>query len=133
MLNFLGGKDGDLSGMVQSLMQEAGGLQGVKAKLDSAGLGNAVNSWVGTGANDEVDGDQLADALGRDKMQGLADKSGMDLKKITPLVAAFLPQIIDMLTPDGDESGADEKINDKQGLDGLLGNVLKGGLGKFFG
>lgn len=133
MLNFFGNKDVDMAGMVQSLLQEAGGLQGVKAKLESAGLGDAFSSWTGTGSNDAVDSERLADALGRDKLEGLAAQSGLDLGKIIPMVAAFLPQLIDMLTPDGDEAGADDRINDRQGLDGMLGDVLKGGLGKLFG
>lgn len=133
MLNFFGNKDVDMAGMVQSLLQEAGGLQGVKTKLESAGLGDAVSSWIGIGSNDAVDGERLADALGRDKLEGLAAQSGLDLGKIIPMVAAFLPQLIDMLTPDGDEAGADDRINDRQGLDGMLGDVLKGGLGKLFG
>lgn len=131
MFNFFGNQD--MAGMVQSLLQEAGGLQGVKGKLESAGLGEAVMSWIGTGANSEVDAEQLADALGRDKLEGLAAKSGIDLQKVIPLLAAFLPLLIDKLTPDGDEAGADDRINDRDNLDGLLGDVLKGGLGRLFG
>jgi uncharacterized protein YidB (DUF937 family) len=131
MFNLFGNKD--MAGMVQSLMQEAGGLEGLKAKLQSAGLGDAVGSWIGTGPNQPVDGDRLADALGRDKLEGLAAKSGIDLQKLIPLISMFLPQLIDMLTPDGDEAGAEARINDRKGLDGILGDVLKGGLGKLFG
>jgi uncharacterized protein YidB (DUF937 family) len=133
MFNLFGGKNADLGGMVQSLMKEAGGLQGLKGTLESAGLGDAMNSWIGTGENQVVDDNQLADALGRDKIEKMAAEKGVDLKKILPLLATFLPLIIDKLTPDGDEAGADARIDDKQGLDDLMRDVLKSGLGKLFG
>ena len=133
MFNLFGGKDADLGGMVQSLMKEAGGLQGLKGTLESAGLGDAMSSWIGTGDNQEVEENQLADALGRDKIEKLAGEKGIDLKKLLPLLATFLPLIIDKLTPGGDEAAADAKIDDRQGLDDLMGDVLKSGLGKLFG
>lgn len=127
------GKDnGDLVGMAQNLIKDNGGLEGLKAKLDGAGLGDAIGSWIGTGDNQAVDGQQLAGALGQDQVQGLADKTGLDLSKMLPMLAAMLPLLIDKLTPDGDEAGADDRLADQGGLQDMLGGLLKGGLGGLF-
>ena len=53
--------------------------------------------------------------------------SGLDIAKLLPLLAMFLPQIIDMLTPDGKEP--DGGLNRAAGgadLGGLLGGLLGG-------
>lgn len=119
--------------MAQDLIQKNGGLQGLKGKLEGAGLGDAIGSWIGTGENQAVDGQQLAGALGQDQVQGFADKMGMDVSKLIPMLAMMLPQLIDQVTPDGDEAGADDKLGDKESLQGMLGGLLKGGLGGLFG
>ena len=119
--------------MAQELMQKNGGLAGLKGKLDGAGLGDAIGSWIGTGENQEVDANQLAGALGQDQIQGLADKAGLDVGKLLPMLSTLLPQIIDKITPDGDEAGADAKLADKDSLQGTLDGLLKGGLGNLLG
>jgi hypothetical protein len=63
-------------------------------------------------------------------MQRLSAKSGLDIGALLPLLAAFLPQIINMLTPDG--SVPDGGLNGAaQGgglgdLGGMLGGLLGG-------
>ena len=47
-----------------------------------------------------VDPQRLGQALGPDTVQQLSAGSGIDIGKLLPLLAMFLPQIIDMLTPD---------------------------------
>jgi uncharacterized protein YidB (DUF937 family) len=128
------GKDsGDLVGLAQNLIKDNGGLQGLKGKLEGAGLGDAISSWIGTGENQPVEGQQLAGALGPDQIQGLADKLGLDVGKLLPMLTTLLPQLIDKVTPDGDESGADEKLGDTDGMQDMLGGLLKGGLGGLLG
>ena len=91
-----------LSGLQHAVQQE-GGLDGLMGKLRDAGLGDQVDSWVATGQNQSIDADQLGRALGPDMTQRLSAGSGIDIASLLPLLAAFLPQIIDMLTPDGKE------------------------------
>ena len=54
-----------------------GGLGGLIAKFQQAGLGDVVGSWVGGGQNQPVSGEQLTDVLGADTMAGLAEKLGV--------------------------------------------------------
>ena len=118
-----------IAGLDQAI-QGAGGLDGVLAKLRAGGLDDEVDSWVSTGTNAEVEPDRLASALGPDTVQKLSAGSGLDVKQLLPLLAMFLPQIINALTPKGQvPSGG---LNGATGgglgdLGGILGGVLGGG------
>jgi uncharacterized protein YidB (DUF937 family) len=91
----------DAMGMVNDLLQQSGGLSGLLDKFQSNGLGEAAQSWVGTGANLPVSGDQVSQALGGDALAGLAAKFGGSSPELAQLVAQFLPLIVDKLTPNG--------------------------------
>lgn len=112
-----------LSGLQHAVQQE-GGLDGLMTKLRAAGLGDQVDSWVSTGQNQPVSPDQLSQALGPETVQKLSSSSGLDVTKLLPLLAAFLPQIIDMLTPDGQEPAGGLTGQGMPDLGGLLGGIL---------
>jgi uncharacterized protein YidB (DUF937 family) len=118
-----------LSGLSSAVADE-GGLDSLVGKLRDAGMGDQVDSWIGGGPNQQIDPQALGAALGDDEMQRLSAKSGLDIGALLPLLAAFLPQIINMLTPDG--SVPDGGLNGAaQGgglgdLGGMLGGLLGG-------
>ena len=87
--------------LVSSLLNNAGGLQGLLVKLQSAGLGEAAQSWVGTGANQPVNPDQLGQALGPDLMGMIAAQLGGNRDQASSTLADLLPGLIDQLTPQG--------------------------------
>lgn len=127
-----GGTDAtETSGGVQlaSALEAQGGIDGLLEKLRGAGLGDQVDSWIGTGANQPLDPQQLKAAIGDDGAQRLAGATGLDLSALLPMLAAFLPQIIDMLTPDGNVPAGG--LNGAAGSGGLpdLGGLLGGVLG----
>lgn len=110
-------------------LEAQGGVDGLLAKLREAGLGDQVDSWISTGPNQPIDPQQLRSAIGDDGAQRLAGATGLDLSALLPMLAAFLPQIIDMLTPDGTVpagglNGA--TVAGLPDLGGLLGGVLGG-------
>ena len=117
-----------LSGLQHAVQQE-GGLDGLMGKLRDAGLGDQVDSWVATGQNQSIDADQLGRALGPDMTQRLSAGSGIDIASLLPLLAAFLPQIIDMLTPDGKEPAGGLTGQGMPDLGGLLGGLTGGTAG----
>ena len=113
-------------------IQQSGGLDALVGKLRQGGLGTEVDSWVSTGANDPVDPQRLGQALGPDTVQQLSAGSGIDMGSLLPLLAMFLPQIIDMLTKGGSTpaGGLDEAARTgSPDLGGLLGGLLGGALG----
>jgi uncharacterized protein YidB (DUF937 family) len=105
MLGSLGGATGsgggDVAGAIGALAGSEGGLEGLLSQLSSAGLGDQVQSWVGTGPNQPVDPDQLASALGPEKVSQLSSQTGIDIGSLLPMLAAALPTIINALTPNG--------------------------------
>jgi len=72
-----------------------GGLGGLMAKFQQAGLGDAANSWVGSGENQAVTGDQMSSALGEGTMADLAAKLGMSQGDAAGSLANMLPGLID--------------------------------------
>lgn len=110
-----------------SAVQDEGGLDALLGKLQGSGLGGQVDSWVGGGPNEPVDPQQLGAALGDDEVQRLSAKSGIDIGALLPLLAAFLPQIINMLTPQGKvpEGGLNGAAEGQMpDLGGLLGGLM---------
>ena len=90
---------------------QTGGFAGLVEMFKSKGLGDDVSSWISTGENQPVSGDQLANALGSDTIQGIAQKFGISGTDASSALSELLPQLIDKLTPEGTvpESGLLER------------------------
>ena len=114
-----------LAGLQQAVQQE-GGIDALLGKLKDGGLGAQVDSWVGTG-DQPVDPAALGQALGPDTVQRLSSGSGIDIGQLLPLLATFLPQIVDMLTPHGSvPSGGLGQAASGMDLGSVLGGLLGG-------
>ncbi len=97
-----GSQKNSLMELATSVIQsQPGGLGGLIQKFQSAGLGDHANSWVGTGANQPVSGDQVSGALGSANIAAMAQKLGINPQVASAGLAALLPVIIDQLTPKG--------------------------------
>ena len=111
---------------VQQLIDQHGGVDGLLQKLRDGGLGRQVDTWVSTGSNAPVEPQQLANALGPDTVQQLSASSGLSIQSLLPMLAAFLPLLINHLTPSGQAPKPGEAANQPD-LGGLLGGLLGGG------
>jgi uncharacterized protein YidB (DUF937 family) len=100
-----------------------GGLGGIMAKFQQAGLGDVVGSWVGSGQNQPVSGDQLTNVLGADTMAGLAEKLGMSQGDAAGQLSNILPGLIDKLTPNGAAPAGG--LGNAGDLMGMLGGLLQ--------
>jgi uncharacterized protein YidB (DUF937 family) len=101
----------------------AGGLGGLGALLQqfqAAGLGEQVNSWVGTGQNLPVSAEQLQGAFGADQMSQMAEKMGLSTGDLGAQLSQMLPQVVDQLTPNGQMPSGD-----LGNLGDLLGGLLR--------
>ena len=87
--------------VVNKLINDHGGLQGVMTTLQQRGLGGAVESWMGTGANQALTPDQVHQALGADKINELAQHAGVTPREVSTHLANTLPTMVDKLTPNG--------------------------------
>jgi uncharacterized protein YidB (DUF937 family) len=78
-----------------------GGLGDLMKQLQQGGLGDAANSWVGSGSNKQVSPGDLSKALGADQLEQLSSQSGMSRDELLQGLSQYLPQVVDHLTPNG--------------------------------
>lgn len=81
--------------------KSGGGLGGFLERFNAEGLSGVTSSWVNSGANTSISGEQLESALGRKTIQDVADKTGIDYETATSATAFMLPRVVDNLTPEG--------------------------------
>jgi uncharacterized protein YidB (DUF937 family) len=99
-----------------------GGLEGIVAKFQQGGMGEVVQSWVGTGGNLPISADQIQSVLGSEQVAGLTKAMGIDSSQL----AHALPGLIDHLTPGGQLP--------QGGIGDILGQAMNsGGLGNMLG
>ncbi len=116
-----GDKKDDLMSSVMGLLGGSGGLSGLVSQFASKGIGDVIGSWVGTGKNLPVSGDQLKSALGEDTIKNIASKLGMDSNAVTSQLSNLLPDAVDKLTPDGKVPEGDIMSQASDLLGGLFG------------
>jgi uncharacterized protein YidB (DUF937 family) len=92
---------GEMATVVNSFIQQHGGVQGIVAQLEKQGLGPTVQSWIGTGANQPISPDQVHQAFGGGTLTQLAAKLGMNPQELAQKLSQVLPTAIDKLTPEG--------------------------------
>ena len=132
MLGGLGGSNPLLKMLLPMLMgggalgSKLGGLSGLLSKFQGAGMGGKVNSWVGTGANEPLTGDEVQQALGDDVINEMSQESGLPAHEVKGGLAGMLPGLVDKLSPSGSMPGADQ-------LGGLVKGLDLGSLTKMFG
>jgi uncharacterized protein YidB (DUF937 family) len=78
-----------------------GGLGGLLEKLQSAGHGETVKSWLGPGQNQPIEPGQLGSALGQKNIGAAAQQAGVSEQEFLSQLAQVLPQFVDKLTPNG--------------------------------
>ena len=87
--------------VVNRIVEQHGGLQGLVSEFEKNGLGPTVRSWVATGPNHPISPVEVQKALGPDLLQQLAEKSGLSVQELTQKLSQVLPQAVDTLTPNG--------------------------------
>ena len=78
-----------------------GGLNAIVAKLQQAGLGDQVKSWLGNRQNLPITAEQLQQVLGNDTVKQLAAKYNIPVDQISQILAQQLPKAVDHASPDG--------------------------------
>ena len=113
--SLLGKGDGGSASVPEALLaavgNQEGGLGGLVQRFESAGLGNTISSWIGTGENQPVSPDALHSILGSDIVQQIAAKTGLPIEQLLPLIAQHLPQLVDGMTPSGEVPSEGSLLN----------------------
>lgn len=92
------------------MLQQNGGLSGVIEKLRGAGLGKHASSWVSTGDNLPVTGEQLQQALGSGELAQLASRFGLTPGQASQGLAEVLPEVVNHMTPTGEIPANDHDL-----------------------
>lgn len=79
-----------------------GGFTGFFDRFRTADLGDKVSSWITSGDNKPISGEELESALGTENFNLAAKNAGVDQKTASSAMAFMVPQVVDKLTPDGE-------------------------------
>jgi uncharacterized protein YidB (DUF937 family) len=123
-----GGQADLLAGVIGMLGAggQGGGLAALVQKFQQAGLGDVVASWIASGPNKPISGEQLGQVLGSDALGGVAQQAGMNGNELMGQLAQLLPVLVDQLTPDGKLPDAGQlSSGGMENLANLLGGSLK--------
>ncbi|MEP6853419.1 MAG: YidB family protein [bacterium] len=109
--------------LVQSVLKvaqsQSGGLGGLLSKFTSGGnpaVADKAQSWIGTGQNQQISGDEVEQTVGSDTVAAVAQDAGVSHDEAKQGLSAMLPQLVDKLSPNG-------QLPDLGSLSGGLGNL----------
>jgi uncharacterized protein YidB (DUF937 family) len=99
------GLEGVLAGLGKTV-GDAGGLLGgglgeLVDQFRKNGVGEAADSWVRTGPNQEIAPPQVKKAIGDDVLDALAQQTGLSKDEILKRLSRELPTAVDRYTPNG--------------------------------
>ena len=77
------------------------GLGGLIKQFQQKGFGDTIDTWVNTGANQDISSGEVSDALGRDVVDELSRRTGLSRDQVVEELARMLPSTVDRLTPEG--------------------------------
>jgi uncharacterized protein YidB (DUF937 family) len=134
-----GGSFGGLAGLVGALASNPqlmqlvmsmlsndggqGGLGGLVNKFEQAGLGGAISSWIGSGPNQAVSGEEVTSALGSSTVSDIAAQLGVQPGEAADQLSRLLPGLINQLTPEGQAPA--QGLGNSGDLMGMLGGLLQ--------
>ena len=96
----LGNLGGLLSGAsIGSVL--SGGLGELVERFKQNGQGQAADSWVKPGPNQQLGPDQIEQAIGPDVLNTLSQQTGLSREELLSRLTRELPAAVDKFTPDG--------------------------------
>jgi len=79
----------------------SGGLGDLVERFKQNGQGQAADSWVNTGPNQELRRDQLEQVIGPDVLNTLSQQTGLSREELLSRLTRDLPAAVDKFTPAG--------------------------------
>lgn len=102
------------------MLSKPGALDKLMGSFQSAGLGNILQSWIGSGQNLPISPDQVKSVLGGGTLAELGKHAGIGETETASALSSLLPQVIDKVSPGGNVPSQ----NDLGGMLGSLGKLL---------
>ena len=79
----------------------SGGLRDLVERFKQNGHGQAADSWVNTGPDQQLRADQLEQAIGPDALNTLSEHTGLSREELLSRLTRELPAAVDKMTPEG--------------------------------
>ena len=95
-------------GPLLAKLLKSGGLSKMVSGAQASGLSAQADSWVGTGANAPVSGQEVRSVVGDDTVTELAQNAGITDDEAADVLAQVVPQVVNGLTPDGNLPADDD-------------------------
>jgi uncharacterized protein YidB (DUF937 family) len=113
----LGGQSGSVDYVaIMKWVEQQGGISGLLDKFRQGGLTEIVQSWISSGQNLPISADQIQQIFSSETIGQLASKLGLDNGQTSSVIAEFLPQIVDKLSPNGQEPSGNDLLSMGMGL-----------------
>lgn len=80
---------------------QTGGLNGLVERFNEAGLGNVIQSWIGSSENVPITGRQLQQVLDDGHLRQISEETGLSEPVAADQLSDILPDLVDKLTPAG--------------------------------
>ena len=126
----LGGGNAQASAgnLLAQAISAAGGPAGIAQKFQQAGLGDKVQSWIGTGHNLPISAEQIAQVFPPAQLDAWAQQHGLPAEVASGILAQFLPHAVDAATPNGTLPPAGSPQASGSGIDfaSLIGRLTGG-------
>lgn len=112
--------------LILAWIQQQGGLQGALDKLRNVGLGSQVKSWVDPEqSNNNVAPQNVQQLFDDRQVEQVAEQTQVPKQDIYGAISSVLPQIINSLTPQGDQTNHQEANQDIQSVLNMVSGFLK--------
>ena len=103
----LGALAAALGPLLGKLLQ-GGGLSKLLGNAQASGLSAQADSWVGSGPNEPVSGQDIRGIVGDDAVRSVAEQAGISEDEAASVLAQVVPQVVSGLTPGGQVPSDDE-------------------------
>ena len=77
------------------------GLADLVNRFTNPGHDSTAQSWVATGPNDHLKGDDITHAIGDETLDELVAKTGLPRAELIRRLTVAVPEVVNKLTPDG--------------------------------
>jgi uncharacterized protein YidB (DUF937 family) len=95
-------------GPLLAKLLKGGGLSNLVQNAQANGLSAQADSWVGTGPNEPVSGNDIRGIVGDDAVKTVAQQTGISEDEAAAVLAKVVPQVVSGLTPGGQVPSDDE-------------------------
>lgn len=104
----MAGPSGGILKSVLSMLPLGGGLASLMQLFQQKGMSDVFSSWVSTGQNKPVTGQQLTEVFGEEKIASMAQEMGVSPEECSTQLSEHLPELVDKMTPTGNLPSDDD-------------------------